>query len=177
MLKSAYPFVDWQPWRFVHIRVDVDWVNPCNWERFLGWICNKYGIVHPEDWTRITLEDIEHQNGRGFLDRFDSGNMISKLLERLYPEYNWPHWKFKVLPASFWSDQTNGRNYFLWITSRQVIIHLINGPNRINSKVTIGEDGGLGIRDIKGANGNWRMGKHSATFRSMFHTCIRGASP
>lgn len=118
MLRNVYPLFDWQPWKFVHVRINVDWKDPYHWERYLEWFCNCMRINHPEDWQNIRLEDIYSHNGWGFLNLFESDTWISKILQQLYPEYNWPHWKFQQVPKSFWNDTHNCRRYFMWLASR-----------------------------------------------------------
>ena len=49
------------------------------------------------------------------LDEYDNSHI--KLLMRVYPDYNWLPWKFKITNEDFWSERSNQLKYMSWLAN------------------------------------------------------------
>jgi len=53
-------------------------------------------------WYKVSIKELQEYGGPGLLARYR--NVISRMLETVYPEYDWLPWKFTVSPHNSWKD-------------------------------------------------------------------------
>ena len=55
---------------------------------------------------------------------------FAKLLETVYPDYEWLPWKFEMAPRHFWENTANQKKYLDWLAKELNV-----SPSQITRKV------------------------------------------
>eukprot|EP01126_Amoeba_proteus_P045025 TRINITY_DN5028_c0_g1_i6.p1 TRINITY_DN5028_c0_g1~~TRINITY_DN5028_c0_g1_i6.p1 ORF type:complete len:256 (-),score=29.90 TRINITY_DN5028_c0_g1_i6:309-1076(-) len=91
-LVEIYPEIKWEPWRFRSCPRNF-WKNRENLIFFLEkHLAPAIGIINPEDWYRVSLDQVRESGGLGVVTIF--GN-LGKILKFAYPERCWDMGRFQ----------------------------------------------------------------------------------
>lgn len=92
-------------------------------------LAKHHNICRPEDWYKVTKDDISALLGTNQLDKY-SDNTVFKVtdqhmklttqaLQSVHPHLELVPWLFQDrLPSGFWEDSTNQREFFTWLGKR-----------------------------------------------------------
>ena len=98
------------------------WSNQSNQRAFLDQFCNENNISSPEDWSKISVNQIKEAGGNIILEKYPS---MFAMLEQLYPENKWNIFQTtKKLPSGFWKDEDNQRLYLDHLSKKLKISNL-----------------------------------------------------
>jgi hypothetical protein len=120
-MHSLYPHHEWLPWRFNQNIPQRFWDSKSNQKKFLDWLGKHLDYNYFEDWYRISANDIR-ANGGDRLLRLHAGS-YAKLLQSVYPEYDWMIWKFKQTPKGFWNVEENQKKFVNWLGKQLGVKH------------------------------------------------------
>ena len=127
MLKELYPEYEWLEWRFKGQVPKNFWTDKkgiCIYENIKRWfdkeIIESVGFNTKEDMYKLTQPIISNNYGQGLLTHHLSGSPM-KLLQFLYPDYDWLFWKFVSSPNNAWDSIKNQRKYLLWLINNEPI--------------------------------------------------------
>ena len=116
MLKDLYTDYEWLEWRFKGQVMKHFWTNKCGepiYDNIKRWFDKEFveivGLKTNEDMYALTQPKIHSHYGSGILNVFQ-GSPI-KLLQFLYPKYDWLFWKFVSAPNNAWDDIENQQKY------------------------------------------------------------------
>lgn len=112
MLKNIYPDHNWKPWLFLMVPSNF-WKTLENQKKYIEWLSSQLNILKLEDWYRVTYNMIIENSGRGLLHHYN--NSIIKMLQSIYPHYDWKPWLFSVVQHKFWNDIKNQKKYIDWL--------------------------------------------------------------
>jgi hypothetical protein len=71
ILKTTYPDIDWQCWRFNRVPQSF-WKDKANHRKYFDWLASIKDIKSHHDWYKITRHDIESNGGRSLLHLYDN---------------------------------------------------------------------------------------------------------
>jgi len=86
---------------------------------FVDKAANKLGIKSIEDWYQVSTRQIIEIGGGSLLSCYEGS--ISRMISKVYSEYNWKMWKFAKSPPNLWDDEKVVKD-FLEYTSKQLYI-------------------------------------------------------
>ena len=85
---AIVPRKNWHEWRFGTVPAGF-WDSAENRHRYLRWLGRELGFRKPQDWYRITRDDIIYRRSAPLFDnRFPS---LCDLMRDFLPELNWDH--------------------------------------------------------------------------------------
>jgi hypothetical protein len=93
-----------------------------------------------EDWYSVSYLDIRKAGGAGLLKKY--GNSQAKMLQAVYPEYNWYFPFFAKTPRNYFSNKGNQANFMEDI--KQSLRQMGLSPNALTSDF-IGRHGGYSL--------------------------------
>ena len=106
--ESQYPY-----WTEPPVRPGF-WASSANRLGYMKWLGQRLGYRKPEDWYRITTDDIIHNHGGGVLTQYWHDSAVLGVMQ-CFPDYDWKEWLFGVSPRYFWRDSKNRRRYMKWL--------------------------------------------------------------
>ena len=110
LFQNVYPNHIWLPWKFSEQIVPRGyWNNHQNQCFYLDWLGSILGFQQMDDWYKITTKHLQDNGGYQILNIY--GNSPSKLLQHVYPEYDWSLWKFDTVPKGYWQSTSNIENF------------------------------------------------------------------
>jgi hypothetical protein len=112
LLKDVFPYYDWKEWLFVHAPSRF-WQQRANRLRYFDWLGQQLGYRRPEEWYRLTQDQLTAHGGARLLKPF--GDPLLPLLKDYLPEYEWLEWRFRQVPKGFWDQRANRRRYLDWL--------------------------------------------------------------
>lgn len=69
-----------------------------------------------DDWHSISEEDFRNQGGKGLLEHYYKGSLLS-VLQEVDPKHCWMAWRLKQnIPSGYWSKK-NQRSFMEWLAS------------------------------------------------------------
>lgn len=83
LLAWAYPEHQWQPWRFQPTPTEL-WEDEVTVRAYLVWLEAQLGITQPEDWYRVSYEQVQRLHGGALLTRHGG---LAPLLRHWRPEH------------------------------------------------------------------------------------------
>lgn len=109
-------------WNVVTLLVPIGYWDDLNTHKlFLESESKRLGIKEMEDWYKIKASDLFPNGGRNLMKSFyqvlfiffnkQKGSHIN-LLMAVYPHYRWKPWKFEKVPAHYWQNMKNQRDFF-----------------------------------------------------------------
>jgi hypothetical protein len=90
MLSTVYADYGWLPWKFKFVPKKM-YQDPKVIEKVVQYIESELQIVQNEDWYRVSKEQLNHLQIRGFVRQFGS---LHELLVKVRPLYAWDKSKF-----------------------------------------------------------------------------------
>jgi hypothetical protein len=81
---------------------------------YMVWLGKVLDYDTIEDWYKITRKQIVKYGGGGLL----SGhyyNSTPKLINAIFPDYEWVPWKFQSVSKGFWKDIANHTRFVVWL--------------------------------------------------------------
>lgn len=112
MLQAVYPEYKWLLWEFVNVPHYMLY-NRQKQRQYLDWIGKTFlSIQHWADWYNITNDTFWNKCRSALFRLFDSS--VIRMLQVLYPEYNWLKWRFSEPPAKCWDNLQNQRYFVDW---------------------------------------------------------------
>lgn len=112
LLRELFPQHDWLEWKFKAAPFGF-WKSQENIRRYIQWFEREMKIRTPEDWYRITHDDIIERFGSGLLIQYSHG--LRKLLKEIYPKQKWLEWRFSQIQTGFWEQPENRLEYLHWL--------------------------------------------------------------
>jgi hypothetical protein len=91
----------------------IRWEDRENLHAHLANISQDLKLKSPEDWYSMNRSYLVPHGGNTLLEPY--GGNIGILLETIYPEMEWQHWRFKVPPRSVWEDLKMRKRAFQWL--------------------------------------------------------------
>jgi hypothetical protein len=130
-LWNVYPEYEWLPWSFTSVPMGF-WNYIENQKCFIEWLLVKLQKRNTlEDLYSLTSKDIIEHGGWSIMELYGSSHI--KMLESLYPNFDWQPWLFKFVPQSFWLNEHNHRCYMDWLAEHlkfnRLVIMLLNDRN------------------------------------------------
>lgn len=83
LLEACYPEVEWKPWHLRKRFGKAHWTLPENRRAFLHQLAAEFSIERPEDWKRVSSEDIRARGGAPLLSR--KGPTLCSHLSEAFP--------------------------------------------------------------------------------------------
>eukprot|EP01114_Cavostelium_apophysatum_P019887 TRINITY_DN6524_c0_g1_i1.p1 TRINITY_DN6524_c0_g1~~TRINITY_DN6524_c0_g1_i1.p1 ORF type:complete len:431 (+),score=67.85 TRINITY_DN6524_c0_g1_i1:54-1346(+) len=112
-LETVYPEHSWKTYKFDKVPSGY-WKDLSHQRTFLeDVVASKFGIQKPDDWYRVTNQQIIDCGGSGFLA--ESGHSLANALSRVYPHQNWQQWRFGRVSDGFWNDEKNVKDFMEWL--------------------------------------------------------------
>lgn len=115
LLMATFPEHAWLWWRFLATPKGF-WDATGNRRQYLEWLGEQLGFKTPEDWYRLTYDDLTENYGRGLLFRHFSNPCL--IVKENFPEHEWLEWRFPKVPTGFWADSHNQQRYVAWLGER-----------------------------------------------------------
>jgi hypothetical protein len=112
LLKNVYSEYKWLQWKFNSVPNNY-WEDKDNHKLYTEWLFKELEYKNMEDWYNISQDIIHNNCGCGLLKLHNSSPQ--QLLNNVYPEYKWIHWKFKSVGSKFWDDLNHHREYMEWL--------------------------------------------------------------
>jgi hypothetical protein len=123
-LEYIYPHHEWIPWRFSNTSVPSGyWVDEANRRKFFDWLFTELKLTTMDDWFEVSPSVVRGRGGAALLRNYYQDS-LPLALASVYPEHNWPQYRFKHVPLGFWDDVKHQRIYFDWLTSAWGITNL-----------------------------------------------------
>lgn len=82
LVRAVYPNHDWKPWLFVQVPKNF-WPKRENRIAYMKWLEKKLGYETPEDWYRVTNNDLIDNEGASLVQ---FGYKSIDLIRELYPK-------------------------------------------------------------------------------------------
>jgi len=108
MVADLHPSVCWLPWRFSKVPTQF-WENPENKRSCFTWVESCLNVKIPEDWYKVTREDVQRAGGGGLLQCYN--NSLSLMVISSLPDYDWNLFGFVRVPKGYWDVWNNGVHY------------------------------------------------------------------
>eukprot|EP01114_Cavostelium_apophysatum_P000432 TRINITY_DN10397_c0_g1_i2.p1 TRINITY_DN10397_c0_g1~~TRINITY_DN10397_c0_g1_i2.p1 ORF type:complete len:506 (+),score=124.86 TRINITY_DN10397_c0_g1_i2:145-1662(+) len=105
---------NWKLHRFKNLPQEF-WNDKANLRAFMDDVGAELGVKKSEDWYRFRFNDIGVLSpafaslNSTWKDQF--GKNLFKILQSVYPEYEWKPWNFEKVPSGFWEDDRNVRSF------------------------------------------------------------------
>src|SRR5436190_594486 len=112
LLKDTLPHHDWKEWLFTSAPQRF-WRDPPNRRRYLDWLGQQLSYRRPEDWYRLSGDQVIAHAGGGLLQYFHSS--LLPMLKEYLPAYAWLEWRFQQVAAGFWSRRATRHRYVAWL--------------------------------------------------------------
>lgn len=112
LLQDYQPEYPWVEWRFQQVPKGF-WERRTNRRRYLDWLGQQLGFQQPEDWYRLTTQQLGRWYGERLRIRFRSS--VSAIMHDYLPQYPWLEWRFPQTPKGFWDRRANRRRYLDWL--------------------------------------------------------------
>lgn len=106
------PHYDWKEWMFSKTPKGL-WNSRENRVRYMTWLGKKLGFNEPDDWYRLTRDDIESNFGNQLMKYY--GGSPQSAVRDCFPGHTWHEWKFARVPLGFWNKSHNRRRYINWL--------------------------------------------------------------
>jgi hypothetical protein len=113
MIMELYGEYQWIPWKFESVPRGF-WEDRKNCLKFLKHVEKEMNIISMDSWYFIKLNDIIKHGGSTLLQRYEMS--LYRLLDDLYPEYDWKPWKFHTVPQGLWDDGDMICRYMEWMS-------------------------------------------------------------
>eukprot|EP01114_Cavostelium_apophysatum_P023042 TRINITY_DN8558_c0_g1_i1.p1 TRINITY_DN8558_c0_g1~~TRINITY_DN8558_c0_g1_i1.p1 ORF type:complete len:373 (-),score=66.08 TRINITY_DN8558_c0_g1_i1:152-1270(-) len=84
-LSHIYPEREWRPWHFYRVATRY-WEEEQNVREYLRWFEEKMQIRADVDWGRITVQDINENDGGTLLQKYGG---IFEMISKFYPDRDW----------------------------------------------------------------------------------------
>jgi hypothetical protein len=94
-LLAIYPQYPWQPEKFTQLPVT-------HHRKYMNWISEEYGVQSAHDWYALTTRHLREKGATAVLHHY--GHSLLRLLQSVYPEFEWLPWKFRRSPYSYWQE-------------------------------------------------------------------------
>jgi hypothetical protein len=102
----VYPEYQWLPWKFISTPRNY-WTKLHNQRAFFKWLEKEMQIKSVDDWSKVTVRDIQKKGGAGLLDRYDNslpkGNLSKLYYQAVISSFksNVPTTGFEIQETSF----------------------------------------------------------------------------
>mmetsp|Transcript_10344 Transcript_10344/g.42068 ORF Transcript_10344/g.42068 Transcript_10344/m.42068 type:complete len:475 (+) Transcript_10344:14-1438(+) len=94
------------------------WDSRENRKTFLETVAREYDIRRPEDWARVSTEDVKRMGGSGMLSRY-SFSLFDALRDIYDDGEEWTLYTCRPsVPAGHWESEENVRRYLLYVADR-----------------------------------------------------------
>jgi len=107
-ITSVYPEHEWVEWKFNQVQVRQGyWDNDANHTKFAIWLGKQLGYTKPDDWYKISIQQIAQNGGAGLLSsKYNNSpiKFVNCIVKTIYPEYEWVEWKFNQVQHGYWDD-------------------------------------------------------------------------
>ena len=107
-IKTLIPDYDFKPWLFEQTPSGY-WKKPEIQREYLEWLFTRLGYKEPDDWYKITIEDLKHNKGYTLLGLYN--NSVRKAVQNSFPELNLKTELFKSIPPDSWQLIENHKKY------------------------------------------------------------------
>jgi hypothetical protein len=135
-LSAVYPEHSWQKWLFSVNR--GFWDSLDTQQQYFQWITQELGINTLDEWYEIEAHEIRARGGThrlffplyffccqaplvqavvcaGYTLLQKYKHSLPRALMATYPYHKWQMWRFKAVPARWWDNMTNQREYMDWV--------------------------------------------------------------
>jgi len=111
-IKDLRPDLPLRAWNFLQVPSGF-WSQRSNRLDYIQWLGETLGFKSPEDWYRVSTQDIKSNRGNSFLKEYPT---LFALVSDLVPaNFDFLPWKFKQVPKNFWKKMENRRSYLKWL--------------------------------------------------------------
>jgi hypothetical protein len=93
LVMSVYPHHSWLEWKFKQVPREF-WDTKNNQRKFMDWLGKEIGLIHMDDWYKVTPDHIIEKGGSLLLMKYDS---FCTLLRIVYSEQQWSQYRFPAL--------------------------------------------------------------------------------
>jgi hypothetical protein len=112
-MSILFPEFEWHEWRFQRCNRGF-WDNQKNHRMYFDWVADELCIEKQNDWYNFTINGVKALSSSSILS-LKFKNSLFRALYKVYPEFQWLHWKFTIAPDRFWDLQTNRTQFLQWI--------------------------------------------------------------
>lgn len=84
--------------------------------KYLDWLAKQLSIKKMEEWYHVKLSQVRRRRGNGLLNIY--GDSLYNALKEVYPEHRLHSWLFQQVPAGFWNDSNNVKEYVNWLAAK-----------------------------------------------------------
>ncbi len=108
-IKALIPDYDFKHWLFDQASRGL-WKKDEIQKEYLEWLFIKLGYKKPEDWYKITIQDVKDNKGGTLLKLYNGS--ARKAVQSNFPELNLKTELFKHIPSDSWQREENRKKYF-----------------------------------------------------------------
>jgi len=113
MLNKIFPHYEWLAWKFNNMPHNF-WSDINNQKIYVGWLGKILNYKTMEHWYKIHQNDIINNYGSGVLSKYYGGSP-NKLIQNIYPEYEWKPWLFNKTECNYWDKKENIKKFAIWL--------------------------------------------------------------
>jgi hypothetical protein len=110
-ISEVFPEYQWNQWTFSKVN-DGFWNSQENAQKFTKSLAEKLGFKSMEDFYDLTPDIVIKYGGRTLLLKYN--DCLSKMLENIYPYYDWHPWKFRRVPRDLFHPREMRIRFFQW---------------------------------------------------------------
>jgi hypothetical protein len=112
--KACAPDHAWIPWKFDRLPNGF-WADTANQIAYFSWLSREHlHLKHLSEFYSINLETTARETGALAIIRYCHPWPIAGL-KSAFPNHRWLPWRFKKIPNGHWNDDSNVREFLLWV--------------------------------------------------------------
>jgi len=88
----------------------------------MEWLGAKLGYKSPEDWYRLTFQDLIDNNGSSLVKLYDNSPSSLVISTLSSSSFTYLPWKFHHMKHNFWEEEENRKAYLLWVMQEVKVV-------------------------------------------------------
>ena len=113
ILNEIFSDYEWLEWKFNSVPNGF-WPDINNQQKYLEWLGKILNYKKMEDWYNISQTDIIDNYGSSLLSKYYGGSP-NKLIQNVYPNYDYKPWLFNKTECNYWDKIENRKNFACWL--------------------------------------------------------------
>ena len=112
-VRAMFPDIVFLEWKFLHTPHGF-WENKENHKVYADWLGSILGYTCPEDWYKLTRQQIKDNNGAGLIAWYYSDSRI-QFVRAMFPDVVFLEWQFGFVSRGFWVNKKNHKLFADWL--------------------------------------------------------------